>query len=82
MGTNALVLSPPDVIPPLFGGDSLRRHLDAGRARDVATREVKIDGLAADIDVPADLEVLSAGGVGGATGRVLGRPASDYQASA
>ena len=54
-GTNALLISPPDLIEPEFGIDSLRLHRD-GAARASATI-VELDGpLSLDLDTGADLE--------------------------
>jgi len=48
-GTNALLLAPPDVIDPRFGGDSFPAHTTAGEA--VGATVVVLDGpLAVDID--------------------------------
>jgi 2-phospho-L-lactate/phosphoenolpyruvate guanylyltransferase len=57
-GTNALLLTPPDVLAPSFGPDSRRRHLaDAGTAG-VPAEVVELDSLALDVDTPEDLEAL------------------------
>ena len=57
-GTNALLLSPPDVLAPSFGPDSCRRHVaDAGVAG-VPAEVVEVPCLALDIDTPDDLEAL------------------------
>lgn len=58
VGTNALLCSPPDAIAPCFGADSFRRHLAAARAANLSHRALRVDELALDIDVPADLEHL------------------------
>jgi 2-phospho-L-lactate guanylyltransferase len=52
-GTNILGLSPPDVIAPAFGPESLARHLAA--ARDLRPTVISLEGAGRDIDVPADL---------------------------
>jgi 2-phospho-L-lactate guanylyltransferase len=57
-GTNALLLSPPDVLAPSFGPDSRRRHLaDAGVAG-VPAEVVEVPSLALDVDTPDDLDAL------------------------
>lgn len=57
-GTNALLLTPPDVLQPSFGPDSRRRHLaDAGEAG-VPAEIVELDSLALDVDTPEDMEAL------------------------
>ena len=73
MGTNALLLAPPDVIRLRFGYDSFSYHLrqvnDAGSALVVMENE----RIALDIDEPGDLErfVASGGGPGAAYARVM-----------
>lgn len=53
-GTNALLLDPPDVIDPAFGGDSRAGHAWLASSADAAFAEVP-DVLALDIDTPEDL---------------------------
>jgi 2-phospho-L-lactate guanylyltransferase len=57
-GTNALYRKPPGVIPPLFGPDSLARHLAEARVRKVPCEVKNLPGIALDIDTPADLHEL------------------------
>lgn len=57
-GTNALLLTPPDVLAPSFGPDSRRRHLADASAAGVAAEVVELDSLALDIDTADDLEAL------------------------
>jgi 2-phospho-L-lactate/phosphoenolpyruvate guanylyltransferase len=58
-GTNALLLSPPDVIEFCFGGDSKEAHVGAARAAG-ARVEVLNGPLALDIDTPEDLLIAQA----------------------
>ncbi|MEO8445145.1 MAG: 2-phospho-L-lactate guanylyltransferase [Gammaproteobacteria bacterium] len=57
-GTNALLLSPPTVIPFLYGPDSAARHLAAATAAGVPARSVAVAGFARDVDSPEDLRWL------------------------
>jgi 2-phospho-L-lactate guanylyltransferase len=57
-GTNALLLTPPDVLAPSFGPDSRRRHLADAGANGVPAEVVELESLALDIDTPDDLEAL------------------------
>lgn len=57
-GTNALLLTPPDVLTPSFGPDSHRRHLADASAAGVPAETVELDSLALDVDTPDDLEAL------------------------
>lgn len=58
LGTNALLLSRPGLIPYAFGIGSLARH--QALAENAGLRFVRIDrpGLSTDIDEPADLALL------------------------
>ena len=57
-GTNALLLTPPDVLAPSFGPDSRERHLAEAAAAGVPAEVVELESLALDIDTPEDLEAL------------------------
>jgi 2-phospho-L-lactate guanylyltransferase len=57
-GTNALVRTPPDVIPSRFGPGSFRKHCDEARARGAAVAVVRPPGLVFDIDTPEDAAEL------------------------
>jgi 2-phospho-L-lactate/phosphoenolpyruvate guanylyltransferase len=57
-GTNALLLSPPDILQPSFGPGSFLRHLAQAVARKVELQIVQPAGLARDIDEPRDLDQL------------------------
>ena len=58
-GTNALLLDPPDVIDPAFGGDSRAGHAWLASSADAAFVEVR-DVLGLDVDTPEDLLLASA----------------------
>jgi 2-phospho-L-lactate/phosphoenolpyruvate guanylyltransferase len=57
-GTNGLALCAPAHIPPLFGRDSLARHLAAARAQGLEPAVLRLPGLMLDVDEPADLARL------------------------
>jgi 2-phospho-L-lactate/phosphoenolpyruvate guanylyltransferase len=57
-GTNALLLTPPDVLSPSFGPDSCRRHVAEASQAGVPSEVVELDSLALDIDTTDDLEAL------------------------
>jgi len=57
-GTNALLLTPPNVLAPNFGPDSRRRHLAEASAAGVPAEVVELESLALDIDTTDDLEAL------------------------
>ena len=60
VGTNALLLSPPDAIEPSFGPGSCDRHAQAARAAGVACAVERVPTLALDVDTGQDLYVLAA----------------------
>ena len=59
-GTNALLLSPPDALPFLFGPDSFGAHLGEARARGGEARVVERPNLGFDLDTADDLRRLTA----------------------
>lgn len=54
-GTNALLMTPPHVIRPVFGRDSFRRHLRLARQRNVRSKVLRFKGIGFDVDTPCDL---------------------------
>jgi 2-phospho-L-lactate/phosphoenolpyruvate guanylyltransferase len=56
-GTNALLLTPPDVIEPAFGPGSFARHRELAGTAGVA----ELPSLTLDVDTPDDLATLLAG---------------------
>ena len=59
MGSNAILLSPPDAVTLRFGDDSFRPHLAAARAVGIEPIVVNLPGIALDIDNPTDLAHFS-----------------------
>jgi 2-phospho-L-lactate guanylyltransferase len=56
MGTNALLLAPPDLIKLRFGYDSFSFHLSQIAAQGLPPRFLENERIALDIDEPTDLE--------------------------
>jgi 2-phospho-L-lactate guanylyltransferase len=56
LGTNALLLAPPDIIKLRFGYDSFRYHVSQVSAQGLPVRYVESEHIALDIDEPKDLE--------------------------
>lgn len=50
LGTNALVVSPPDVIPFRYGSKSSLSHLQEANQKGIRARIMKLDSLTFDID--------------------------------
>jgi 2-phospho-L-lactate/phosphoenolpyruvate guanylyltransferase len=56
MGTNALLLAPPDIIKLRFGYDSFSYHMSQVSAQGLALRFFENERIGLDIDDPKDLE--------------------------
>jgi 2-phospho-L-lactate guanylyltransferase len=57
-GTNALLLTPPDVMEPAFGPGSRARHEELARAAGATVAAVDVPSLGLDVDTVDDLEAL------------------------
>ena len=57
-GTNALVLTPPDIFIPVFGPESCSRHVSRARAAGISFALEEIDSMATDLDTPEDMALL------------------------
>jgi 2-phospho-L-lactate/phosphoenolpyruvate guanylyltransferase len=57
-GTGALLLSPPQVLPPVFGLDSFKRHQYEAHARNIPVYTVFRPGFSHEIDTLEDLDYL------------------------
>ncbi|MBI4641961.1 MAG: 2-phospho-L-lactate guanylyltransferase [Candidatus Tectomicrobia bacterium] len=57
-GTNLLYMSPPDAIPPRFGGPSFPRHMEEVKKRNIPYMIRHLANLLIDIDTPQDLARL------------------------
>jgi 2-phospho-L-lactate guanylyltransferase len=57
-GTNALLLTPPDAMPPSFGPGSCERHLENARQGGLHGEVVDVPSLALDVDTADDLDAL------------------------
>ncbi len=70
-GTNAALLTPPDVMPLKFGEPSFANHLTAARERGVEPTVHRLPGLGLDIDGPDDLPALIESGGETCSGRLV-----------
>lgn len=59
-GTNALLLTPPEVMAPAFGPGSFARHTAHAAAAGATVRIAHAPSLALDVDTPGDLTALRA----------------------
>lgn len=60
LGSNAVLCSPPDVMPLRFGENSFFPHLQNARNLNIAPAIVRLPGFGLDIDRPADLLAFAA----------------------
>lgn len=60
LGSNAIVCSPPDLLPFGFGDNSFYPHLERARQLGVEPTVVRATGLGLDIDTPTDLTRFAA----------------------
>ena len=58
LGTNALLISPPDGITFYYGKDSFQKHLEIANRNKIKTTVLKLKSLTFDIDVMEDLQEL------------------------
>lgn len=58
-GTNAVLLTPPDILPLRFGNDSFHPHRQSACDRGLRTSVLDLPRIALDIDTPADLISLA-----------------------
>ena len=54
-GTNCLAMSPPKLLPPLFGPGSVDAHTRAAASQNIEVRLVALPGFGFDVDTPEDL---------------------------
>jgi 2-phospho-L-lactate/phosphoenolpyruvate guanylyltransferase len=57
-GSNAVLLSPPDLMALRFGDDSFLPHLAAARRHGLEPTVVRLRGFGLDLDTPADVDAF------------------------
>ena len=70
-GTNALFMTPPDVIRTVFGKDSFRKHLRLAGQRNARSKVLRFKGISFDVDEPRYLVHLMREPLRNETGRFL-----------
>jgi 2-phospho-L-lactate guanylyltransferase len=81
MGTNAMLLAPPDLIQLRFGYDSFSYHSSQVVAQGLPLRFLENEGIALDIDEPKDLDqFLTFGFEDSATDRLVRAILADKEA--
>jgi 2-phospho-L-lactate guanylyltransferase len=58
IGTNGLLLTPPNALAPTFGPGSCRRHRERAAAAGADCRVAQLPSLLLDVDTPRDLDAL------------------------
>ncbi len=71
LGTNGLILTPPDAMPLVFDGKSFKPHLALARAAGLRPRVASESSLALDIDTAEDLARLLRAGPDSRTAALL-----------
>jgi len=59
MGTNAILRKPPNVIPSRFRYDSLKKHINEARQRNIPYEVYNLPRAALDVDEPEDLALFA-----------------------
>ena len=59
LGSNAVMVCPPNAVPLTFGDDSFHPHLRAARARGIEPVIVRQPGIGLDIDRPQDIRAFA-----------------------
>ena len=81
LGSNAILMSPPQAVPLRFGEDSYFPHLAASRAQGIAPCVVRLPGIAFDIDNPQDLHHFAELATQTCAGRLIAGHASMLRAT-
>ena len=79
LGTNALLLAPPDIIKLRFGHDSFSFHTSQVAAQGLALRIFENERIALDIDEPRDLERFLSFDAAGESSRVARSLLAQYE---
>jgi 2-phospho-L-lactate guanylyltransferase len=81
LGSNAIMGSPPDLVPLRFGPDSFFPHLAAARRQGLKPTIVRRPGIAIDIDEPADLARFMSGRSDTRTWALLDQSRAEWDAA-
>jgi 2-phospho-L-lactate/phosphoenolpyruvate guanylyltransferase len=80
LGSNAILMSPPQAVPLRFGEDSFFPHLAAARAQSIQPCVMRLAGIAFDIDNPQDLHHFARLGAKTRAGRLIAEHANEMGA--
>ena len=79
LGSNAIIMSPPQAVPLRFGENSYFPHLAAARAQGIEPCVVRLPGIAFDIDNPQDLHHFARLETTTRAGRLIAEHASEMR---
>jgi 2-phospho-L-lactate/phosphoenolpyruvate guanylyltransferase len=79
LGSNAILMSPPDAVKLRFGEDSFFPHLAAARAAGIEPCVLRLPGVAFDIDNPQDLHHFARLGSTTRAGRLIAAHANEMR---
>jgi 2-phospho-L-lactate guanylyltransferase len=82
LGSNAILMSPPQAVPLRFGEDSFFPHLAAARACGIEPCVLHLPGVAFDIDNPQDLHHFAQLGSNTRAGALIAAHAGEIDQSA
>jgi 2-phospho-L-lactate guanylyltransferase len=71
LGSNGIIMSPPQAVPLRFGEESFFPHLAAARAHGIEPCVVRLPGFAFDVDNPRDLHHFAQLGMQTRAGRLI-----------
>lgn len=66
-GTNAILVSPPDIFLPQYGNDSFKPHVQRAKKSGISYKILKLASIALDVDNKRDFELLKKKCRGGKT---------------
>lgn len=79
LGSNAILISPPQAVPLRFGENSFFPHLAAARAHSIEPCVLRLPGIAFDIDNPQDLHHFARLGVKTRAGKLIAEHANEMR---
>lgn len=79
LGSNGIVMSPPQAVPLRFGEDSFFPHLAAARAQGIEPCVLRLPGFAFDVDNPRDLHHFAQLGTQTRAGRLIAEHANEMR---
>jgi 2-phospho-L-lactate guanylyltransferase len=79
LGSNGIIMSPPQAVPLRFGEDSFFPHLAAARAQGIEPCVLRLPGFAFDVDNPRDLHHFAQLGMQTRAGQLIAEHANEMR---